>query len=177
VSRRAALAVCALFAFPAQADVWDRLVGRWRGGGEVRGMSADVELEFRTALGGKGRHLAFVNRMTATDGKQWLFQAEALYLCEPDGRCRGQWFDSRGMSLPLTAAADLQRVVVEWGDAATERGRTTYALTEDGALGVTDEALGKDGAWRTFGRTRLMRSSAAGNSADSPPGDRSRSPP
>ncbi len=141
----------------AQADIWESLTGRWAGKGEVSGMAANVELEFRSALGGGGRHLTFYNRMQAADGKVWPFRAEAFYLCGKDSGCSGHWYDSRGMTLPVKTASHDDRLVVEWGDDATERGRTTYRIGSDGELDITDEVRGKDGAWSVFGNTRAKR--------------------
>ncbi len=136
---------------------WNVLAGEWRGEGEVSGMAANVRLRFEPTLDGRGRRLSFENSMTAKDGKTWRFLAEAIYLCEADGRCRGQWQDSRGMLLPLATQSLPDRVIVDWGDATSERGRTTYRIADDGSLHMTDEVLGKDGAWKTFGQTKAWR--------------------
>lgn len=151
------VAALAVGAAPVQADVWDALDGRWAGSGEVRGMAADIALRFRPAFGGRGHHLDFSNRMRGADGKAWHFQAEALYVCDAQGACRGHWYDSRGMVLPLAATATGDTLVVEWGDESSERGRTTYALQADGTLSITDEVLDRDGAWRRFGETTAAR--------------------
>lgn len=160
---RGAIALALALSFgSAHADIWESLSGRWTGEGKVSGMAASVELEFRSALDGGGRHLTFYNRMQGADGKIWPFRAEAFYLCGKDGVCRGHWYDTRGMTLPLQTASHGDRLVVEWGDEATERGRTTYRIGEGGALEITDEVRGKDGAWSVFGNTRAVR--AAGKS-------------
>ncbi len=152
-----ALGLLAACAAVRAGDAWEAMYGRWSGGGEVRGMPAQVELEFRPALDGRGRHLRFVNRMAMPGAKTWTFRAEALYLCDGDGACRGHWYDNRGMVLPLAATAGGGRLLVEWGDASTERGRTAYRLRDDGVLEITDEVLGRDGAWKAFGRTSAAR--------------------
>lgn len=151
------IAVVGLHASAVRADAWDRMYGTWSGRGTMSRMAADVELEFRRTLDGQGRHLRFENRMTAEDGKVWLFSAEALYVCDDTGACRGHWYDSRGMVLPLTVVSHDDRVVVDWGDEATERGRTTYRLAGDGRLEITDEVVDKSGAWRQFGRIEAER--------------------
>ena len=140
-----------------QADVWDDLHGRWRGEGTVRGMAAAIELEFRPVLEGRAHQLGFRNRMRGEDGKEWLFQSEATYLCAPDATCRGHWYDSRGAILPLTTRIDEGALLVEWGEAATEQGRTRYAPQPDGSLVITDEMLDKSGAWKVFGTTTARR--------------------
>jgi hypothetical protein len=139
-----------------EPDLWQRLHGPWRGEGEVSGMTAEVRLRFRDAIAGRGHHLDFHNRMRGKDGKEWVFVAEALYQCDAAGACRGHWYDSRGMILPVKTASQPDRLVVEWGEAVTERGRTTYHLDGD-TLRITDEVLGKDGVWKVFGTTASMR--------------------
>lgn len=145
----------------ARADIWESLAGRWTGTGEVSGMAANIELEFRDALDGRGRHLAFFNRMRAADGKEWPFRAEAFYLCDKNGACSGHWYDTRGMTLPLKTSSREDRLVVEWGDDGAERGRTTYRIDPDGKLRITDEVRGKDGVWKVFGDTVATRAGAA----------------
>jgi hypothetical protein len=139
------------------ADPWTSLHGHWRGVGTVRGMQADIDLTFRPALAGQAHHLRFSNLMRGEDGREWRFLAEATYLCSDAGVCRGHWYDSRGAILPLTARSQARALVVEWGDAATERGRTTYAIQDDGALAIIDEVQEAAGEWTVFGETRSTR--------------------
>ena len=139
------------------ASVWESLAGRWQGTGQVSGMDATLALTFAPALEGSAHRLSFSNRMRAADGREWPFAAEAVYLCHDAPPCRGHWYDTRGMILPLRATPQSDALAVEWGDAATERGRITYRLEAD-TLHITDEVLGKDGQWKVFGRSRLQRS-------------------
>lgn len=140
----------------AHAQVWERLAGHWQGTGEVSGMAATLTLAFAPALGGRAHRLSFDNRMRGADGREWPFAAEAVYLCDGEAACKGHWYDTRGTILPLATREEADALVVDWGDAASERGRTTYRLDAD-ALEVTDEVLGKDGRWTVFGRSRLAR--------------------
>lgn len=153
--------ILALACGTAQADIWESLAGRWAGSGQVSGMAANIELEFRTALDGRGHHLAFYNRMQAADGKAWPFRAEAFYLCENSGPCHGHWYDTRGMTLPLKTTSHDDHLLVEWGDDSTERGRTTYRIDTDGKLQITDEVRSKEGAWSVFGNTVATRAGTA----------------
>lgn len=142
----------------ARADIWDSLAGRWTGAGEVSGMAARVVLEFRGALDGRGHHLSFSNDMRGADGKTWPFRAEAFYLCgESSSTCEGHWYDTRGMTLPVKTSSGDDRLVVEWGDDRSERGRTTYRIDPKGKLLITDEVRGKDGPWKVFGNTTATR--------------------
>jgi len=141
-------------------DVWQTLHGSWSGSGQVRGMSAEVELTFAPALGDDGRahRLEFVNRMQLPDGKPWMFRAQAIYQCGADGHCRGHWYDNRGQSMPVDARIEGRALIVDWGDAGTpERGRTEYRVQSDGAMEIVDHVLGKDGAWKQFGLVKAVR--------------------
>jgi hypothetical protein len=142
---------------PAALAFLRQLEGEWRGAGEVRGMAADMRMRWETALDGKFHRLAMENRMTGQDGATWHFKAEAFYRVQQDGSISGQWFDSRGISLPLSGLVDGESMTIDWGiEGSPERGRSTYRLSAD-ALEVTDAVYGKDGQPGVFGRTRLMR--------------------
>jgi len=141
----------------SETDIWRQLHGDWRGSGEVNQRPAELSLSFRPAFGGRGHHLQFANRMQTAPEQTWTFAAEALYLCTEPTRCRGHWYDNRGMVLPLSVQVEAHALRVEWGDASTERGRTVYRIDDGGALLIEDEVLSKEGAWRTFGRGRLER--------------------
>jgi hypothetical protein len=159
-----AIALAATHASDLRADAWDKLYGQWVGNGEVNGMPAQVVFQFFNTLDGRGRQLRFENIMTARDGTESYFRADAYYTCDDGARtCRGHWYDSRGVVLPLTVATRDDRLIVDWGDERTERGRTTYLVTPDCGLKVTDEVLAKDGTWKVFGRT-TSRSSDGGAS-------------
>jgi hypothetical protein len=155
--RAAPVLAAALWAAAAQADVWETLHGEWQGRGNVRGMDAEVSLVFRPALDGRAHHLAFRNAMRGEDDGEWVFLAEAIYLCETAATCRGHWYDSRGETLPLRTSLQDAALVVDWGDARTERGRTTYALQPDGRLIIRDEVQGPEGTWKVFGETSAAR--------------------
>jgi hypothetical protein len=150
------------YAAELRADAWDRLYGQWAGHGEVNGMQAEVVFQFSRTLDGRGRQLRFENTMTGNDGAKSIFRADAYYMCDDAARtCKGHWYDSRGVMLPVTVATQDDRLVVDWGDEATERGRTTYLVTPDCHLKVTDEVQGKDETLRVFGRTVSRHSGEA----------------
>ena len=58
---------------------------------------------------------------------------------------------------PLTGTVAGSSLTTQWGEAATEEGRTTYRLDPDGDLSVTDEVLGRNGQWRVFAHHDLTR--------------------
>jgi hypothetical protein len=62
-----------------------------------------------------------------TAERPFRFEGRGFY--RPDGAIwRGQWFDSTGATRPLSGTVTGTTLVTEWGDDATERGRTTYRL-------------------------------------------------
>jgi len=138
-------------------DFFARLAGDWHGAGEVRGMASAQKMSWQPVLDGKFLRLSFDNRMSGDDGKTWRFSAQALYRIQDDGTIAGTWFDSRGVSFPLSGSiAEDDTLTILWGTDDTERGRTSYRLTTAG-LEVTDEVLMPEGGWRTFGQARLTR--------------------
>ena len=57
----------------------------------------------------------------------------------------------------LAATVAGTTLTTQWGDAATEQGRTTYRREASGALEVTDEVLRRDGQWHVFASHRMTR--------------------
>ena len=139
------------------AGFFARIAGDWQGTGEVRGMASVQQMAWQPVLDGGFLRLTFDNCMTAADGKEWQFQAHGYYRVREDGTITGLWFDSRGVSFPLSGAVDDGgTMTILWGTDDTERGRSSYRLSAE-TLEVTDEVLSREGGWRVFGRTRLTR--------------------
>ncbi len=147
----------AIAADDVAAAVFTRLAGTWQGTGTTSGMPSVQRLQWEPVLDAAFVRLTLENRMTMTDGKEWRFQAQAFYKVSPDGRIAGTWFDSRGLTFPLAGSVDDAGVLtIDWGSDDTERGRSRYRIA-DGALEVTDEVQGKDGALSVFGQSTLKR--------------------
>lgn len=124
------------------------LAGRWQGEGQRRGETVETRLEARFVLGGRFLELSF-----ASGG----FEGRAFYRPSGAGRWQGQWFDSRGVTMPLAAAAGGRSLTAEWGGEGTERGRTVYRLRADGRLEIGDSVAGADGRYRPFASHLLQR--------------------
>ncbi len=140
----------------AASAFFGKLAGDWQGGGEVNQMAADMRMTWEPVLDGRFLRLTMDNRMTGAEGKAWHFKAQSYYRIEQDGTITGNWFDSRGITLPLAGGVEQDSMTIQWGTDAIERGRSHYRLSAEG-LEVTDEVFTKEGEWRTFGRTRLLR--------------------
>ena len=127
-----ALAVAQAPAPAASELAW--LQGSWRGAGTMFGRASEARLEIRPALGGRFLELSY---------RAGQFEGRAFYRLAGEGRWRATWFDNRGISFPIEAAAAEGLLTAEWGSADTERGRTIYRLRPDGRLEVTDHAGGR----------------------------------
>ena len=157
---RAALALAGLAllgtAAPAQqpAGALDWLHGGWAGTGTVQGSPSQATLEVAPALAGRFVELRYA---FATSGERAVrFEGRGFYRADGAG-WRGQWFDSTGATRPLAATVAGTTLTTQWGDAATEQGRTTYRREASGALEVTDEVLRRDGQWHVFASHRMTR--------------------
>lgn len=148
---RALAALLVLVAAPAAAQdagalAW--LEGSWRGAGTMFGRPSEAALEIRPALGGRFLELSY---------RAGQFEGRAFYRPAGEGRWQATWFDNRGISFPIDAAAAEHVLTADWGSAATERGRTVYRLRADGRLEVSDAAAGAGGAMREFARHVLEK--------------------
>lgn len=150
-------------AAPAQTELPPALaglVGEWRGTGQLMGREAAFEMSWSPVHGGRFLRLEFSNAFVDPDSgaTQTVLTATALYRPGEDGAtATGQWFDSRGLILPLAAELQGDTVVTRWGDDGTrEQGRTTYRVLGPDAIEVSDEVL-RDGEYAPFGSARYQR--------------------
>ena len=117
---------------------------------------AQIEMEWAWQLNGQFLKLSFKNHM-GTAPKINVFEGHAYYRPVAGGGYRGMWFDNSGMFRPLEARRDGDALVSQWGTPETEQGETTYRLLADGKMEVVDRVKSKDGTWRTFGQSGLMK--------------------
>jgi hypothetical protein len=129
-----------------------RLAGQWSGTGTVLGQPSKIEMSWNWELGGQFLRLTFRNEMPKA-----VFEGHAYYRAVSDGQYRGMWFDNSGMFRPLEARRDGDALVSKWGTPETEEGETTYRLLPDGKMDVVDRVKSKDGTWRQFGQSGLMK--------------------
>ncbi len=137
-----------------------RLAGQWSGTGTVLNQPSKISMTWTWELGGQFLRLTFRNEMPKT-----TFEGHAYYRPSADpstslkaaGTYRGMWFDNSGMIRPIEATMDGDALVSTWGTPETEEGETTYRLLPNGRMEVTDRVKGKDGTWRVFGQSGLMK--------------------
>lgn len=140
----------------AALAILDRLSGAWTGTGTILGQASTVEMQWTPVLDGRFVRLTFASHIGPPPTTRH-FEGHAYYEVRPDGRLRATWFDSSGLTRPIDASVDASSLVAAWGTPETEVGETTYRVVSDGALEVVDRVRGKDGTWRTFGRSTLSR--------------------
>jgi hypothetical protein len=148
------LAVSATAFAQEPAASLDWLHGEWAGTGTVQGAPSEATLVVSPAL--EGRFVELRYGFTTQGERRFRFEGRGFYRAEASG-WRGQWFDSTGATRPLSGTVAGATLTTEWGEAATERGRTTYRLEPPNALEVTDEVLRGDGRWHVFARHRMTR--------------------
>jgi hypothetical protein len=149
-------AVLLLGVQPQTDPLLQRLVGTWQGSGTVLGQASSIEVEWSRTLDGQFFRLSFRNDMGSGPGGR-RFEGHAYYKPIGDGRYRGMWFDNSGAMRPIEARVDGDALVARWGTPDTEVGETTYRLQAGGALEVGDRVQQKDGSWRSFGQSVLMK--------------------
>lgn len=134
-------------------------VGDWAGTGKVFGGQGQLGLRIERVLGGHFVKLTYVATPAPAEGKPPAppFEGVAYYPRETsDGKLEGTWFDSWGGNYPLRANLQGRLWVVEWGDGAQRKGRTTYLLG-DGILEVIDESVSPEGKAFEFNRVTMRQ--------------------
>ena len=146
------LSLVLLAAQPAPDPLLSRLAGQWSGTGTVLNQPSKIEMSWSWELGGQFLRLTFRNQMPKA-----VFEGHAYYRAMGEGSYRGMWFDNSGMFRPLDARREGDALIAKWGTPETEEGETTYRLLADGKMEVVDRVKSKDGTWRQFGQSGLMK--------------------
>ena len=154
------LLLALVIAFQTNVDpLLSRFVGQWSGTGTVLNQPSTISLAWTWELNGQFARLTFRNEMPKTTFEGHAYYRAAGPSTSPSaaGRYRGVWFDNSGMIRPIEATRDGDALVSKWGTPETEEGETTYRLLADGRMEVVDRVKGKDGTWRQFGQSGLMK--------------------
>lgn len=129
-----------------------RFAGQWSGTGTVLNQPSKISLSWSWELSDQFLRLTFRNEMPKS-----TFEGHAYYRPVAGGRYRGMWFDNSGQFRPLDAARDGDALISKWGTPDTEEGETTYRLISDSRMEIVDRVKSKDGTWREFGRSLVVR--------------------
>ncbi|MFW6088411.1 MAG: hypothetical protein ACODAB_01585 [Gemmatimonadota bacterium] len=134
------------------ADVFEALVGEWRGEGSL--MGRDAQFSMRWESGDGFAVLTFANAFVDADSQVVpVLNSVAVYRTSR-ANPEAVWLDSRGVRVEIRWEASDSTLVARW-TAPTEEGRTTYRVRVD-EVEVVDE-VSTDEGWRTFGTARYTR--------------------
>lgn len=135
----------------------DRLEGTWQGEGKALGMSTRSHMKWEWVLGSKFLRLSLKNEMRSAAGATQTFEGHAYYQLAGEGRCEGKWFDSRGVSFPISCNIEADALTALWGAPEQEQGKSVYRFLAARKLEVVDSVRQKDGTWKEFGRFVMIR--------------------
>ena len=136
----------------ASAQIPDSFFGKWEGSGTLYNTAATFSMEWEQVLNAQFLRLDFSN---ALDSGAFSMNAHGYYKIDGDS-LTGHWFDSRGVSFPLTGVVKDQTMIIHWGTTDFEQGRTEYALLAPGKMEVTDFVL-RNGEYAQFGKATYQR--------------------
>ena len=119
-------------------------------------MSARLQMKWEWVLGRKFLRLSLKNEMQSATSNT-AFEGHAYYRLASEGKCEGKWFDSRGVSFPISCSIEGDALTALWGTPEEEQGKSVYRLLEPGKLEVVDSVRQKDGTWKEFGRFVVIR--------------------
>lgn len=152
----AAPALPAQQAAPAPASL-DWFQGEWYGDVDFIGTPAKGTLLVRPGLAGSATVMTFTADVSAKGNRPaFRFEGQGTYRIKPDGSVTGLWADSYGNFHQLKGRVKLGELRVNWGDARSEMGHSSYVQGADGVLTVTDSAM-INGAVQTFGKATYRR--------------------
>lgn len=132
-----------------------RLAGHWSGEGTVLNQDSAIEMAWAWTLDGQFLELTFRNEMRGS--RPGRFEGRAFYRAIGSGNYRAFWIDNSGAIRPIDARTEGEALIASWGTPETEVGETTYRFVSATRLEVVDRVRQRDGAWRTFGQSVLMK--------------------
>lgn len=132
---------------------FEALKGTWISDCDAWGSPAKCKVVWSKGLHKNHLHIDYAIK-AAADGSA-IFSGAGVYRITSDG-LDGYWSDSGGAVHPLRSAWSGDTLTTHWGVAGGAQGRSEYALTEAGAMVVTDWALTESG-WRQFMQVEYAR--------------------
>ncbi len=140
----------------SQKDFFQKIKGDWIGEGNLFGAPAKFSMNWEIVLADKFARLSFHNEFKDGNGTTRSMDAEAFYKFDPNASITGNWFDTRGLILPLKCEVKDNTLIVLWGDKATEQGKTEYQLISENQIAVKDFVM-RNGEYAEFGGASYKR--------------------
>jgi hypothetical protein len=113
----------------------------WNGDGMLMGKEATFTMDWQHVLNDQFVKLEFQNKRKSGNNEDIIFSATAFYKIVNDSTVVGNWFDNRGISFPLTGTIHENELIILWGNAETEMGKTIYRCTSNNEITVEDFIL------------------------------------
>jgi hypothetical protein len=133
------------------------MLGNWSGSGKLFGQDSRVTLSVRPVAGEAAYSFDYQVMTAAGQNRaETRFQAHAFFQRGKGNQWHGRWVDNFGNLHDISASLDRNNMTSTWGSPSTEIGRSTYILN-DGRMLVTDWALGRDGVFKQFAQSELVR--------------------
>jgi hypothetical protein len=134
-------------------DFTKSILGSWIGNGTLFKQQANFNMKWENDLNDQFIKLSFKNSFEDQSGVERVMKASAYYSIQQNV---GQWFDTRGMILPLKLEISENSMVVFWGNELTERGKTIYTIIDNEHLTVQDFVF-NDISYLQFGEATYER--------------------
>jgi NRPS condensation-like uncharacterized protein len=122
----------------------------WNGIGMLMGKKATFTMDWQRVLGNQFIKLEFQNKRKSGNTEDIIFRATAFYKIVNDTMVIGNWFDNRGISLPLKGSIKENELTILWGNDETEMGKTIYRYTSNNEITVKDFIM-NNGKYIKFG--------------------------
>lgn len=130
--------------------------GSWRGTGTLMNSEADFKMNWKRVLDDHFLKLEFQNRRISNTGKELILKSHAYYHQKNDSLYEGTWFDSRGISFPVSGILKEATLTVTWGSPGIEQGKTIYTLVSKKEMNVTDYVLQEEN-YLKFGEAAYIK--------------------
>lgn len=127
----------------------------WKGFGVLMGKEATFKMKWKKVLNDKFLKLEFENKRKSGDNTYIPFKANAYYKIIED-KIEGHWFDSRGVSFPLSGVLQNNSITIFWGTEETEKGKTVYTYTKLENI-VVEDFIFKNGEYLKFGKATYIK--------------------
>lgn len=129
--------------------------GEWRSDGNAFGQPAQSTMQWGPVMDGCFWQLSYVIETNPDTDSANTFNGRGIHR-HMEGSVSGQWIDNWGAMHDLRGSVSDTELIVFWGEATDQLGRSRYELTEDGAIQVTDWILTDEG-WQQFNDNRFER--------------------
>lgn len=127
----------------------------WKGSGNLMGKEATFMMKWEKVLNNEFLKLEFENKRKSDDNTYIPFKANAYYKIIED-KIEGHWFDSRGVSFPLSGLLQNNSITIFWGTEETEKGKTVYTYTKLENI-VVEDFIFKNGEYLKFGKATYIK--------------------